>query len=78
MEQPTDRDILNAAAIVDDLAASAAIERAFHDRPPTPLEEINAATIARICRSSDPVKARAALLLDDLYATGAFGSEEGI
>ncbi|MDW8804616.1 hypothetical protein PV439_11755 [Streptomyces scabiei] len=76
-DQPTVRDVLALAAAVDLLAADAAIERAFSARPVTPRDEMNEATIRRICRLGDPVKARAALILDDLTTLEAHRAGAG-
>lgn len=72
MDQPTNRDILNIAAAIDDIAASAAIEDALRTKPLSRQEQINEATVRIIHETGDPDQIRQADFLMDWYKLGGF------
>jgi hypothetical protein len=71
-EQPTDRDVLVVAALVDNLASAAAIEDAFRTEPLTYQEQINEILVRQIHEHGDPQAIAAADILMDLYKVGLF------
>jgi hypothetical protein len=71
-DEPTPRDILNVAAVIDDLAASAAIEDALRTEPLTRQEQINEVLVRQVHEHGDPDQIRQADFLMDLYKVGAF------
>lgn len=72
MEQPTDQDVLNVAALVDNLAADAAIEDAFRTEPPTRDEQLAEVLVRQVHEAGDPHEIRKADFLMDLYKLGMF------
>lgn len=70
--QPTARDVLVVAALVDNLASAAAIEDAFRTEPLTRQERINEAAVEYIHEHGTVEEIGAADVLMDLYKTGQF------
>lgn len=71
-EQPTARDVLVVAALVDNLAGAAAIEDAFRSEPLTRQEQINEVMLRQIHEHGDPEAIATADVLMDLYKVGGF------
>lgn len=71
-EQPTDRDVLVVAGLVDDLLANASIEDAFRSEPLTRQEQINEVLMRQIREHGDPQAIAAADILMAQYKTGGF------
>lgn len=70
--QPTDRDTLVVAALVDNLASAAAIEDAFRTEPLTRQEQINEVVMRQIRETGDREAIATADVLMDMYKTGMF------
>lgn len=70
----TAQDVLNVADIVDRLAADALIEDALAPRT-SPLDSEIQGRLQAAENSGDPLRARAARLLHDLYVTGRLRGE---
>ncbi|MFF4566192.1 hypothetical protein [Streptomyces sp. NPDC001435] len=71
-EQPTDDDVFNVAALVDNLASAAAIEDAFRTEPLTRQERINEVLLRQIHEHGDPEAIATADVLMDMYKVGLF------
>ncbi|MFD9430319.1 hypothetical protein [Streptomyces sp. NPDC060002] len=74
-QQPTDRDTLVLAALVDNLASAAAIEDAFRTEPLSRQEQINEVVMRQIRETGDAKAIATADVLMDMYKTGLFGSD---
>lgn len=72
-DQPTAQDVLNVAAAIDDVDASALIEDAF--APPDPLDELIALKMRQASESGDPIRARTAQLMFNNYRLGRKAGE---
>lgn len=71
--EPTAAEVLLVAGMVDELHAEALIEEAL--QPRTSPQDAEIAALMRMAEESgDPVKAKAARILYDLYATGRLKS----